>query len=128
MLAAYGSLLCSETYAVAADLDHGQQVYQECKGCHALRENGIGPRHCWVVGRAAAKVPDFNYSPAMKNSHLVWDAKTLDQFLTAPLAFVLETNMGYAGLDDPKDREDLIAYLTKATSDPELCDGIDKLR
>ena len=127
VLVIYAALLCSESCAVAADLEHGQQIYDECKGCHALRENGIGPRHCWVVGRAAAKVPDYNYSQAMKNSHLVWDAKTLDEFLNAPLAFLPDTNMGYAGLYDPKEREDVIAYLTKLTNDPELCDGVDKL-
>ena len=114
--------------APAADLTRGEVLYGECKGCHALGENTVGPRHCWVVGRAAGKVPDFNYSDAMKSSGLVWDAKTLDQFLTTPFAFLPGTAMGYAGIFDKAEREDLIAYLEKVTSDPRACDGIDKLR
>ncbi len=113
--------------AAAADLDHGEMIYGECGGCHALRENRIGPRHCWVVGRPAGKTPDFNYSDAMKNSGLTWDEKTLDQFLTMPISFLPGTNMGYAGLFDKKDRADVIAYLEKISDDPEACDGVDKL-
>lgn len=114
--------------AFGADLDHGAVIYEECKGCHDLRENLMGPRHCWVVGRPAGKVPGFTYSDAMKNAKLVWDQKTLDRFLTMPLEFVPGTIMGYAGIFDKKDREDLIGYLEKLTGDPQACDGVDKLR
>ena len=114
--------------AEAADLAKGEVLYEECKGCHALRENLMGPRHCWVVGRPAGKVPDFTYSDVMKQSKLIWDAKTLDQFLAMPLSFMSGTIMGYAGIYDKKDRDDLIAYLTKLSNDPQACEGIDKLR
>ena len=112
----------------AADLANGAALYEECKGCHALRENMMGPRHCWVVGRPSGKVPDFAYSDAMRQAKRVWDAKTLDQFINMPLSFVPGTLMGYAGLYDKKDRDDLIAYLTELSSDPKFCDGVDKLR
>jgi len=32
------------------------------------------------------------------------------------------TKMGYAGVKDPKERADLIAYLKQATSDPKSCE------
>jgi cytochrome c len=114
--------------AQAADPGRGAALYAECQGCHSLRENMMGPRHCWVVGRPAARVPDFNYSDAMKNSGLTWDDATLDKFLTTPFAFLPGTSMGYAGVYDQKDRDDLIAYLGKITSDAQACAGIDKLR
>jgi cytochrome c len=35
------------------------------------------------------------------------------------------TKMGYAGVKDPHERADLIAYLKTATSDPKIC-GIER--
>lgn len=122
------SLMVGALPATAADLDRGAQIYAECAGCHDLRENKMGPRHCWLMERPAGKVPGFTYSGAMESSGLVWDEKTLDEFLTMPLSFLSGTNMGYAGLFDEKDRADLIGYLKNLTNDAEACDGIDNLR
>jgi cytochrome c len=46
---------------------------------------------------------------------LVWNDQTLDQFLDNPTAFVPGTRMGYAGVKDPQERADLLAYLKQAT-------------
>ena len=122
------SLTLAASHARAAgDAANGEKFYEECKGCHDMRENKAGPRHCWLVGRKAAKVPGYSYSEVMKDSDLVWDEKTLDKFLASPITFLNGTNMGYVGLSEAKERADLIAYLLKATSDPKTCDGIDKL-
>jgi hypothetical protein len=43
-------------------------------------------------------VPGFDYSPAMKRSKIVWDEKTLDRFLAAPLKVVPGTTMTYDGI------------------------------
>ena len=59
-------------------------------------------------------VEGFEYSPAMKRSGLVWNKATLDRFLADPMTVVKGTAMGYAGIDDKKERADLIAYLEKA--------------
>lgn len=112
--------------SMAADLTRGKELYAECEGCHALRETLVGPQHCWVVGRAAGKVPGFEYSHEMKSSGLKWDEKTLDEFLVSPFTYVSGTKMGYAGLDAKKDREDLIAYLKQVTTDPASCDGVER--
>ena len=47
----------------------------------------------------------------MKNSGLVWNAKTLDRFIADPLKSLPGTTMTYAGIKDPAERADLIAYL-----------------
>jgi cytochrome c len=52
----------------------------------------------------------------MKRSGIVWDARTLDRFLTNPLRAVPGTTMGYAGIDDAQERADLIEYLRAAAS------------
>jgi cytochrome c len=67
----------------------------------------------------AGSVPGFNYSPAMKNSHIVWNDKTLDRFLAKPLNVVPGTAMTYDGIADPQERADLIAYLKQASQTPE---------
>ena len=100
----------------------GKVLYVECEGCHALQENRVGPKHCGVVGRKVAAVPDYpSYSEAMRSSGLVWDPKTLDEFLTEPFSYVSGTTMGYAGLTEDQQRADLIAYLDQAGKDPAVC-------
>lgn len=95
----------------APDAARGEQVYTRCLACHALAFDRVGPRHCGLFGRVAGSVPEFSYSPAMKNSRITWNDKTLDHFLTKPLKMVPGSAMTYDGVSDPKDRADLIAYL-----------------
>lgn len=105
--------------AAAADAQRGEQIYNRCLACHALAHDRVGPRHCGLFGRRAGSAPGFDYSPAMKNSNLTWNAKTLERFLAKPLAVVPGTTMTYDGVTDPKDRSDLIAYLKRASTSPE---------
>ena len=100
----------------APDAVHGEQVYLRCAACHALAYDRVGPRHCGLLGRRAGSVAGFNYSPAMKKSGLVWDEKTLNRFLTKPLALVPGSSMTYDGVPEARDRTDLIAYLKLANA------------
>ena len=98
----------------AGDPKAGEAIYGRCQACHALDYDRVGPRHCGLLGRRAGAVKGFEYSPAMKRSRLMWNEQTLDRFLADPLKTVPGTTMTYAGVDDPKERADLIAYLAKA--------------
>ncbi|HVI87270.1 MAG TPA: cytochrome c family protein [Dongiaceae bacterium] len=96
----------------------GEQIYQRCFACHAIDRDRTGPRHAGLFGRAAGSVPNFPYSAAMKKagvSGLVWNDETLNAFLESPTTYIPGTRMGYAGIKDPQERADLIAYLKKAT-------------
>ena len=101
--------------AAGADAARGEQLYARCAACHALEYDRVGPRHCDLLGRRAGSVPGFDYSPAMKRSKLVWTKENLSRFLANPLSVVPGTTMTYAGIDDPKERADLIAYLGAAS-------------
>ena len=92
------------------DPGRGKNLYQGCQACHSIEDNDLGPRHRGVVGRHAGSVADYNYSQALKNSGLTWDAATLDRWLTNPSALVPGTKM-YFKLDDPQARADVIAIL-----------------
>ena len=95
----------------APDAVRGAQLYARCQACHALAYDRVGPHHCGLFGRVAGSVPNYAYSPAMKNSKIVWDDKTLDRFLTQPLKAVPGSTMTYDGVPDASERADLIAYL-----------------
>ena len=94
----------------AGDSERGKALYRGCQACHSVDDNDLGPRHRGIVGRHAGGVEDYSYSNALKQSGLVWNDSTLDQWLTYPSALVPGTKM-YFKLDDPQSRADVIAYL-----------------
>ena len=47
----------------------------------------------------------------MRRAHLTWDEVTLRQFIADPQAKVAGTRMPFSGLPDPKDVDDVVAYL-----------------
>jgi cytochrome c len=98
------------TSLLAGDPERGQTLYQACSGCHSIDDNDIGPRHRGVVGRQAGTVPQYAYSAALKASGLVWDAASLDRWLTNPQQLVPGAKM-YFSVSDPQKRADIIAYL-----------------
>ena len=95
----------------AGDPRHGAVVYEVCMGCHSLDEDDVGPHHRGVVGRRAGSVRDFAYSPALRDSHIVWDVANLDRWLENPQKLVPGSRMFFA-MPNPQDRADVVAYLS----------------
>lgn len=112
VLAAASVYAASAADKPAGDPAHGKTLYQVCMGCHSLDEDDVGPRHRGVVGRTAGSVPGYAYSPALKNSHIVWDRDNLDRWLTSPQALVPGAKMFFA-MPSAQDRADVIAYLAE---------------
>lgn len=109
-------LIASNASAAGNDLEHGKTVFARCVACHDLNTGAtrLGPSLKGIVGRKSGSVANFAYSPAMKGSNKVWNAATLDAFLTSPMKYVPGTRMPFAGIPSAQDRADLIAYLDKA--------------
>jgi cytochrome c2 len=99
------------------DIARGEARFQECAACHRLEagSNGVGPSLHSVFERKAGELSDFRYSPALKRSGIVWSPQSLEAYLTDPQALVPGNRMPYAGMADPRDRADLIAYLLKVS-------------
>ncbi len=99
-------------------LRRGQRLFLRCSACHDLTDASvarIGPNLSGVVGRKAGTLAGYHYSAALTNSALVWDAATLDRWLTDPAALVPGTAMAFGGLPNPADRQAIIAYLANPT-------------
>ena len=95
-----------------ADVAAGEKDFGKCKACHKLDgTDGTGPHLNGVVGRAVASVGGFGYSDGMVAHGGDWTHDALQEFLANPKGVVKGTKMSFAGLKDPQDRADLIAYL-----------------
>ncbi len=97
------------------DPTRGEVRFKDCAACHRLDagSNGVGPSLHGIFERKAGELADFRFSPAMKRSGISWTPDTLEKFITDPQAIVPANRMPYAGMTNPSDRSDLIAYLQK---------------
>lgn len=98
--------------AATSDAAAGEKTYGKCKSCHSIEGKDMtGPHMNGVVGRARASVAGYAYSAGMASVQVPWTGEELYAFLKAPKQYVPGTKMGFAGLADPQDRANLIAYL-----------------
>lgn len=107
------------------DAARGAELWEmECAVCHMMgqgADNDIGPHLTRVFGRRAASVEGFVYSDSiarMGRDGLRWTFRTLDAYIENPYALVSGTRMSYAGLPDPTDRADLLAYIREFSDQP----------
>src|ERR1700722_11956269 len=113
-----GAAVATAQNTPVGDAERGQKFFQvACAICHSPAlgpDNTLiikqGPTLLGVIGRKAGTSPHFNYTQALKDAGLVWDASTLDHFLTDPMKAVPGTAMPIP-LPDARFRADVIAYL-----------------
>ena len=112
---AAGLMLCVSAPSFAQDqVSEGKKIVTtQCSSCHSIQpgKNGAGPSLAGVFGRHAGSLGGFNYSPALKNSGIVWNDQTLDVWLTNPLKDVPGAHMYFPGTSDAAKRQAIIAYL-----------------
>ncbi len=96
----------------------GAEVFKQCMACHVVEpgQNRTGPTLAGIVGRAAGSVAGYSYTPANANSGITWTPEKMFQYLENPRRVIPGTKMSFAGLKDPQDRADVIAYLTNPAS------------
>jgi len=108
------------TASLQGDTVAGRQVFKKCQACHSLAPGKtiLGPSLAGIIGRKSGAEPDFNYSPALKQAALTWDAATLDGYLMDPQKIVPGNRMPFPGLKTDHDRSDVIAFLAAPVSPP----------
>ncbi|MDB5376962.1 MAG: cytochrome c family protein [Rubritepida sp.] len=122
ILLALALLALGPTGAKAQDADAGQRVFNQCRACHVIAatgRNGVGPNLFGVWGRAAGTVEGFRYSTAMRErgaAGLVWNEENLRAYITDPKAVLPAGSMSYPGLRNEQMRNDLIAYIQRAST------------
>ena len=100
----------------AQSVSRGKQIIESrCSACHSLDYNRVGPALRGVVGRAAGKAEDFEYSAALAAATHTWNSESIKIWLANPELFVPGQKMNYQ-LDLKEDREDVAAYLASLTS------------
>ncbi|CAI8836019.1 MULTISPECIES: c-type cytochrome [unclassified Pseudomonas] len=110
-------VLADTTYAAdcAPDQGRGAQVFaNECAVCHSVAKGMtgmMGPNLAGVVGRKSGSLEGFNYSQAMRNKDIDWQAENIAQLITQPQAFVPGTYMPYMGLASADDRQAVVCFL-----------------
>lgn len=75
-----------------------------------MEQDREGPRLHGVFGRTSGTISGFDYSPALKNAHIVWNEKTLESWLADPDSLVPGNNMEFH-VAKPQERLDIIRYL-----------------
>ena len=104
--------------AEVGNATRGQRVFGACVACHSLEPNRsmTGPSLAGLWNRKAAGLPSFlRYSPALKSSSVVWNDKTLDEWLADPQHLVPGNTMTFQGIKNAQQRADLLAFLKEAT-------------
>ncbi len=107
-----------------ADAIKGMGASKACLACHKFEKggaNGTGPALYGVVERQQAAGTGFTYSAMLADMGAKggkWTYENLDAFLVQPKAYVSGTKMGYAGMKDPAQRADVIAYLRSLSDSP----------
>ena len=103
-----------EFYLASADVAKGEQVFKKCAACHNVDQGGanaLGPNLWGVVGKPHGAHPGFAFSDALKGVPGSWDFKALDAWLSNPKKYAPGTKMTFAGLGNPEDRANIIAFL-----------------
>ncbi|MCF8707343.1 c-type cytochrome [Rhizorhapis sp. SPR117] len=103
------------TLLASADPAKGEGVFKKCIACHTVNQggaNGIGPNLYSVVGEEIGTgKAGFAFSDALKSKGGEWTFEALDEWLTSPRKFAPGTKMTFAGLGNPEDRANVIAYM-----------------
>jgi cytochrome c len=106
--------------ANAQDAAAGAKDFVVCRACHQIgpgAKNAVGPVLNGVIGRKAGTYAGYSYSPANKDSGIVWSPEELNKYLTNPQAVVPHTKMIFPGLKEEQKRKDVIAYLEQFNAD-----------
>jgi cytochrome c len=108
----------------AASPDAGKSDVKLCAACHTFDKGGpnrVGPNLYGILGdEIAHDRGNYDFSAALKKAGegKTWTPDLLNAWLYKPQDFAKGTKMTFAGVDKPKDRADIVAYLNSLSDAP----------
>lgn len=114
MLLALALIFQASRASAAGDPIAGKAAFEMCASCHQVERSvraGFGPQLTSIIGRLAGSTKDYKYSPAMKNSGIVWSEQKLRAFLKSPGDVVPGTKMRFYGIGSDEKIDNLLVYL-----------------
>jgi cytochrome c len=112
----------ADVVLASANADAGQNGAKQCGTCHNWTKGSgtkVGPSLYGVVGRDIGKHPGFSYSPAMQQHGGKWTPEDLYTYLRNPKEAIPGNKMAFAGVKNPQERANIIAFLDKQSDNPE---------
>jgi cytochrome c len=110
-----------EFFLAKADVAKGEQVFNKCMACHTAAKGGpnlVGPDLWGVLGEPIGQGRGYAFSSALSSVGGTWNWDNMSKWLTSPRNFAPGTKMTFAGLGNPQDRADVIAYLNAHSDSP----------
>ena len=106
----------------SASAESGKEIFgKTCGVCH-LAAPGVKvskKANLWgIVGRPKASQDDVEYSSSLKDAGGDWTFEELNFFISNPALTLPGTDMIFPGLQDEKQRADVIAYLRTLSDTP----------
>ena len=104
-----------------ADAAKGEQVFKKCAACHNADPGGanaLGPALHGAMGGPIAAKPGFAYSDALKGVGGQWSWDNMSAWLANPKKFAPGNKMTFAGLSNPEERANVIAFLNSRSGSP----------
>ena len=103
------------------DVDAGRRVFAQCRACHiidASARNTVGPNLAGLWGGPAGRREGFRYSANMVTwaPNQVWNEANLRAYLTNPKDVLPQGSMAFAGIRNPEQLTNLIAFLRANTN------------
>ncbi len=99
----------------AADVAKGEAVFKKCMACHTVASggaNGIGPNLWGTLGEGIGKGKGgYAFSEVLSGKGGNWGFENMNEWLTNPKKFAPGTKMSFAGLGNPEERANVLAYL-----------------
>lgn len=92
-------------------------AFNKCAACHTIGPgavNKVGPQLNGLLDQPAARLGDYNYSPAMlaaRAAGVTWSRQALIRYLKRPRHFIAGTSMAFAGMTKRVEIETIIDYL-----------------
>jgi cytochrome c len=106
----------------SANVQSGKEIFDgTCGACHLSAPGLKVPKRAnlWgIVGRRKGSEGDVQYSPSLKDADGDWTFEELNLFISNPALTLPGTDMSFPGLQEEKQRIDLIAYLRTLSDTP----------